>query len=204
MRQRSRNLVRAAVVISSLLLGPAKATTIIPPTFEEMTDRADLVFLGLVLRSHAEWRSVGTNRVIFTLVEFKTQEVLKGDAAPTVMLQFLGGRVGDVRLEVSEVPAFETGERVLLFVEGNGVQFCPLVGVYHGKFRVGKEAASGRDVILRHDGKPLRDLAEIGAGAGPGFAPSRGTPAIPSDRGPMGLAEFTDHIRSHLAKKRIP
>src|SRR2546426_3785737 len=67
-------------VIAGLFLSTAKATTVIPPTFEQLADRADLVFVGKVVGSRAEWRSVGTDRVIFTLVEFETAEVLKGNA----------------------------------------------------------------------------------------------------------------------------
>ena len=81
--------------VAGLILSTAKATTVIPPTFEEMADRADLVFVGKVVGSRAEWRSVGADRVIFTLVEFETQQVLKGNAGASVTLQFLGGTVGD-------------------------------------------------------------------------------------------------------------
>ncbi len=87
-------------VIAGLFLSTAKATTVIAPTFEEMADRADLVFVGKVVGSRAEWRSVGTDRVIFTLVEFETAEVLKGNAGVTVTLQFLGGDCGGVSRQV--------------------------------------------------------------------------------------------------------
>src|SRR6266480_4821591 len=156
-------------VIAGLFLSTAKATTVIAPTFEEMADRVDLVFVGKVVGSRAEWRSVGTDRVIFTLVEFETAEVLKGNAGVTVTLQFLGGTVGGGTLEVADVPRFNPGERVVLFVEGNGVQFCPIVGVFHGKLGLRKDDKNGRDIVLMHDGKPLRDVAEIGAGKGAEF-----------------------------------
>ena len=37
-----------------LVLTRANATTVVPPTFEEMTDRADLVFVDKVVGSQAE------------------------------------------------------------------------------------------------------------------------------------------------------
>jgi hypothetical protein len=58
-------------------LAAANATAVIPPTFEEMTDGADLVLVGQVANSRAELRSVGTDRVIFTMLDFETNEVLK-------------------------------------------------------------------------------------------------------------------------------
>jgi hypothetical protein len=179
----------------------ATATTIISPTFEELADRADLVFVGKVAGSRAEWRSSGTKRVILSLIEFELEEVLKGSAGTSVTLQFLGGTVGDVTLEVASVPRFNPGERVLLFVEGNGIQFCPLVGVCHGKFGLRKEEKSGRDIVLLHDGKPLRDVAEIGAGEDAKFGPNRARSSSPGDQERMSLDAFKRRIRSHLASK---
>jgi hypothetical protein len=58
-----------SVGVAGLFFATANATTVIPPAFEEMTDRAELVFVGKVISSRAEWRTVGTNRLIFTLVK---------------------------------------------------------------------------------------------------------------------------------------
>jgi hypothetical protein len=55
-----------AVGVVGLCLATANATTVIPPTFEEMTDRAELIFVCKVVSSRAEWRTVGTNRVLST------------------------------------------------------------------------------------------------------------------------------------------
>jgi hypothetical protein len=74
-----------AVGAAWLFFTTANATTVIPPTFEEMMDRAELGFVGKVVSSRAEWRTVGTNRVIFTLVEFERQEVLKGEAGLSIL-----------------------------------------------------------------------------------------------------------------------
>src|SRR4051812_42511216 len=141
--------LRLSVSVAVLVFGfaAAKATTVIPPTFEEMTDRAELIFVGKVINSRAEWRVAGTNRVIFTLVEFQKEEVLKGEAGASITLQFLGGTVGEVTLEIAGVPKFNPGDREILFVKGNGVQFCPVVGVFHGKFTVRKDDKTGRDIL---------------------------------------------------------
>jgi hypothetical protein len=198
-----RVLIWAICVSGLLVLSRANATTVVPPTFEELADRADLVFVGKVVGSQAEWRVAGTNQAIFTLVEFHTEEILKGTAAASVRLRFLGGTVREVTLEVVAVPKFKAGDRVLLFVEGNGVQFCPLVGVYHGKFGVRKNDKSSRDIVFMHDGKPLRDVAEIGAGEGAQFGSKRASLSSPADREPMSLDDFKERIRSHLAKKAL-
>jgi hypothetical protein len=189
-----------AVGVTGLFFATANATTVIPPTFEEMTDRAELIFVGKVVSSRAEWRTVGIKRVIFTLVEFERQEVLKGEAGVSVTLQFLGGTVGDVTLEIAGVPKFNAGDRVFLFVEGNRVQFCPLVGVFHGKFGVRKDEKTGRDILVMHNGKPLCDVAEIGTGEGAEYMPKRAKPSIPADREPMSVDAFKSKILAHLGE----
>ena len=193
-------LIWAMCVSRLLVLTRANATTVVPPTFEEMAERAELVFVGKVVGSEAEWQVAGTNQAIFTLVEFHAEEILKGTAAASVKLRFLGGTVGGVTLEVVGVPQFKAGDRVLLFVEGNGVQFCPLVGVYHGKFGVRKDENSSRDIVLMHDGRPLRDVTEIGAGEDARSGAERSKLSIPPAREPMSLDDFKARIRSHLAK----
>src|SRR5881394_574761 len=186
-------------VVGLCCCATASATTVIPPTFEEMTDRAELIFLGKVVSSHVEMRTVGTNRVIFTLVEFEKQEVLKGEAGVSVTLQFLGGTVGDVTLEIASVPKFKPGDREFLFVEGNRVQFCPLVGVFHGKFGVRKDEKSGRDILVMHNGKALRDVAEIGAGVGAEFGPKRAKLSIQANAEPLSVDDFKSKIHDRLA-----
>jgi hypothetical protein len=201
MTNRLKSIAVAVCATTWLFIMGANATTVIPPTFEEMTDRAELVFVGKVLSSRSEWRSVGIDRVIFTLVEFETHDVLKGNGGKSVTLQFLGGTVGEATLEVSGVPKFNAGDRVLLFVEGNGIQFCPLVGVFHGKFGVRKDEKTGRDIVVMHDGRPLRDVGEIGNGEGAEFAPKRATVSIPVNAEPMSLDNFKSKVREHVSKR---
>lgn len=200
-KSRFRNVAAAACGIACLFTTFGNATTVIPPTFEEMADRADLVFVGKAVNSRAEWRTGGTDRVIFTFVEFEVQELLKGNSGKTVTLQFLGGTVGDVTLEVSGIPRFNAGDRVVLFVEKNGVHFCPLVGMFHGKYGLHKDETTGRDMVLMYNGKPLRDVTEIGTGEGAEFAPKRAKVSIPADREPMPLDTFKSKIHGHLAEK---
>jgi hypothetical protein len=160
-----------------------------------------LIFIGCTIGSDAAWRVVGTNRVIFTRVEFSAQEILKGNAGASIALQFLGGTVDDVSLTVADMPAFKAGDRVLLFVEGNGAQFCPLVGVYHGKFGLRKDETSGRDTVIMHNGKPLRDIANIGPGAAAGAGTKPTKLLAAPEREPMSVDDFKERIRSQLAKK---
>src|SRR2546426_9147169 len=94
---RATVLIWAMCVSGLLVLTGANATSVVPPTFEEMAERADLVFVGKVVGSQAEWRVACTNQGIFTLVEFHTEGILKRTAGGAVQPRFLGGAVGEGR-----------------------------------------------------------------------------------------------------------
>ncbi len=96
-----------------------------------------------------------------TFVTFAVEKVHKGQADSVVVLQFLGGTVGAVTMEVAEMPAFKTGERAVLFIENNGHSASPVIGFFHGRFPIRRNAA-GRDDVLKHNGELLTDVAEIG------------------------------------------
>jgi hypothetical protein len=198
-------ICRFALMLSAALVltQDVRSTTVIPPTFEELADRAELVFVGQVIGSHAEWRAADARRAIFTFTEFRVDEVWKGNADKTITLQFLGGTIGDDTLEVAGVPRFSQNERVVLFVTKNGIQFCPLVGIYHGKFGLRKDGATGREIVVKHDGKPLRDVAEIGAGDGAQFAAGRLKKDVDAGQAPISIDTFKVRVRDHLSKSGL-
>lgn len=162
----------AACAWLAVLTFPAHATSVLAPKFEALVDRADLIFAGRVTSQHSEWRSLNGHRAIVTLVTFSVERTHKGRADSAVTLQFLGGRVGQVSMDVAEMPQFKAGERVVLFVEDNGNTASPVIGFFYGRFGLKKDAA-GLDIVLQHDGAPLEDVAEIGRAKGAGGAKGR-------------------------------
>ena len=66
----------------------------------------------------------------------------------------LGGTVDGQTMEVSDAPKFKKGDRDFLFVEHNGQQFIPLVGIMHGRFRVEREQ-NGHEIVATNGGEPL-------------------------------------------------
>ena len=177
-------------VVFALALVRASATSVIAPTFDQLVQRADLIFTGQVLSRRAEWRNNGGQKSIVTLVTFGVRAVHKGRADATVTLQFLGGTVGDVTLDVSEMPKFKPDERVVLFVEKNGVNASPLLGFYHGKFSLRRDA-NGRESVLTHAGEPLVEVAEMGRA-------KRTTVAATAPRAALSHEEFTGQVRERL------
>ncbi|HCP91359.1 MAG TPA: hypothetical protein DIT76_04830, partial [Spartobacteria bacterium] len=89
---------------------------------------------------------------IVTFVTFKVEDTLKGNAGATYSIRLLGGTVDGETMEVSDTPKFKVGDRDILFVENNGSQFVPLVGIMNGRFRIQHDEQTGHDIITTGEG----------------------------------------------------
>ena len=188
---RPRQAAKKFCLVNLLVCSAAcsNATSVIAPTFDRLVASADLIFTGQAVAQRSEWRNANGQRSIVTLVTFGVEAVHKGRAGSTTTLQFLGGTLGDVTLEVSEMPKFTLGERVVLFVEKNGENASPLVGFHHGKFSLQKDAG-GRATVVKHDGRALAGVAELGGAQ----------PAAAAARGGITHEEFTNQVRARVAR----
>jgi len=153
---------RLSVSSSFLVIAcAALATTVIPPSFDDLIGRAEMIFQGTVTDVHSEWTGEGAQRHIMSYVTVRVEEAIKGNPGASVTLRMLGGTVGAETMEVADAPKFKVGDRDILFVENNGTQFVPLVGIMHGRFRVKKDEA-GRDAVFTNEGSPLSDVSQLG------------------------------------------
>ena len=157
-----------------------QATSVRAPGFDALVNRAELIFTGQVLSQHCEWRVIEGRRSIVTLVSFGVERWHKGTSPAVVTLQFLGGTMGEITLSVLEMPQFKTGERTVLFVEGNGVAACPVIGFFHGRFSL-KRDDSGREIVLMHNGEPLTESADASHDARINQTPAAPKPALSHD-----------------------
>jgi hypothetical protein len=137
------------------------ATTVIPPSFDQLMTRAQVIFEGEVTGLRSQWIGEGSQHRIVTYVTFIVDDALKGDPGTTYSMRMLGGTVDDRTMEVSDAPKFKVGDHDVLFIENNGSQFIPLVGLQHGRFRVEKDS-SGRQTLLTGNGLPLSDVNQLG------------------------------------------
>ncbi|MCF7687342.1 MAG: hypothetical protein K9M98_08425 [Cephaloticoccus sp.] len=145
-----------------LLFSPrAVATTVVPPEFSELAGRSDYVVRGRVLATNSEWRIKGNSRRIFTRVEVEVLEVIAGQPPAHLVLECLGGRVGDEELVVDGSPVFVVGQESILFVSGNGRALCPLYAMNYGFYPVQEEAGTKRRYVARGNQVPLENVAEV-------------------------------------------
>ena len=181
MLRAARFLAVAGMAAATVL--PLRAAVVVAPTFEEMVREAREILVAEAVSSRAAWRSSAQGRFIETTVTFRVDAVVKGPYTRERSLSFLGGRIGDMRLDVSDQVQFARGDRDVLFVNPADGEVSPLVGFNHGRFRI----AAG-DVILSHDGQP------VGVEAGRSRGPATLFEA-PSSQG-VTLNAFLAHIRA--------
>jgi hypothetical protein len=183
----------AAAVVAAVLAGAPEAASVIAPTFDVMVARAQTVFVGQTLDVRSQWVSTSSGPAIVTRVTFNVIRTLKGELGGQTQLEFLGGTVGEYRMEVPGIPRFRVGDEDVLFVDERGQPVSPVVGFMHGRFRVLEEPGTGRRSVARHDFEPLARVADIGAAA---------PPARVSSARALTLAAFEDEIVRAVRRQR--
>lgn len=152
-------IISVAVLLG--LLPAARATTVIPPDFKTMVHQAEIIFRGKVTAVRSEWSGEGSQRCIVTYVTFDVMKTLKGAPVSPYVLRMLGGTVGDQAMVIDGVPKFAVGDKTLLFVEHNGTQVVPLVGMMYGYFHLMTDVTTGQEIVHRFNGNALHTTAEI-------------------------------------------
>ncbi len=83
---------------------------------QRLSQAADLIILGKVEDIRCEWSL--NKEIILTVTTLKIKEEWKGNIRYSrVFIQSPGGTIGDLTLKVSDVPVFEKGEDVLVFLK---------------------------------------------------------------------------------------
>jgi hypothetical protein len=156
--------LRVLLLISCLAFTVAttRATTVIPPTFDQLVTNAEMIFEGTVSSMRSEWSGQGSDRHIVTYVTFKIEDPIKGPLGVETTLRMFGGTLDGQTIEVADAPRFKMGDRDILFVEHNGTQFIPLVGIMHGRFHVQRDETGSNEIIAKDNGAPLAQLTKLG------------------------------------------
>lgn len=146
----TRMKVFAAVwIVAVCLVGlDGKGVTAPAMSLPELVEKADLAFVGTAVESVSAWNPEHTR--IYTRTTFRVQEYLKGSGGETLVIETLGGVVGDVGLMAPGMPAFQVGGKELLFVTTS-----PRTGKHHvlgwaqGRFRIEQEPGTEREILSR-------------------------------------------------------
>ncbi len=180
-------LVSALCLTLLALAVPARAMSVIAPSFEELVAESEYVVRGTVTDVHAEAFTTPTGTAIRTLVTLRVERALKGAPGESVTIYILGGKVGSRRIHIEGLPEFHVGDRQIVFYAHNGTTVCPLIAAGHGRYHVKHDEASGRDFVLRDNGAPLTSTAEVRQSLEAPVDPTRTATAL-------GLGDFESRI----------
>jgi hypothetical protein len=158
-----RTLLRWGIVASAVvsIVSTTRATTIVPPEFEQLVNESDYVIRGVVTALNSEYKTSTKGRKIITKIEVNVLEVVTGIPPEKVVLEMVGGRIGTEELILEGAPHFKVGEESIFFVSKNGRSICPVFAMKYGLYPIEEEASSGKKFVSRGNKVPLENTAEI-------------------------------------------
>ena len=177
-------------------LTSAFATTLIPMDFQDLTAKAELIFIGTVI----DIRSEKDIHTIYTHVTFADLRVLKGsDPGATIEVRLSGGTVAGESVHVFGMPEFVVGEKNLIFLAGNTQFICPIVGWGQGRFKVRWDEVSRQEVVFDDRDVPVTEIRGREIVRARRTRNAKGSPGVP-DRGQVVVRE----VQKQELETRLP
>ncbi len=127
-------------------------------SIKELTLESTAIVVGKCTKKESFWNDKRTQ--ILTEVKIQTGESIKGKPGEEVVITIPGGRVGNTIYEVSDMPVFQEGEEVLVFLWRHPSGKNLVTGALQGKLTVvedkktGKKVLQGTQQLLKED-RPL-------------------------------------------------
>src|SRR5262249_31302184 len=141
-----------STVCLMLLASASFATTVERLGLEDLVKKARTIVVGKVAGSRTYWSA--DRKFILTDYTIQVDETIKGNAGRSVSVTSVGGKIGDIELRVSGMPAFQSGEDAVVFIEQSGA-YQTVVGLAQGKFTVvNGEVANSAGGLSFPDGRP--------------------------------------------------
>jgi hypothetical protein len=163
----------AVTILAGLVATPLAASTFVAMTEDELISRSDMVIQGEVINSQSRWSQSG--RIIVSDATIRVDEVLVGDSPRVVRVRTIGGQVNDFVVESHGFPAFDEGEKVLLYLyQEPSDRTLRVLGYQQGYFRVvtrldgvtlAVPQVDEEARLLRPDGTPVPVPASVEIGA---------------------------------------
>lgn len=128
---RSRILVLSMTLAAALASLPAGATTLVRMTLSQLSQASSTIVQGRVVSQQMQWNAAHTRIVTLTTVE--VGRALKGQPASTLVIEQLGGTVGNFHVRVPGTAYLRPQTDYILFLEPSGnAQDYHVVGMVQG------------------------------------------------------------------------
>ncbi|MGC2752508.1 MAG: hypothetical protein WCA40_09095, partial [Candidatus Acidiferrum sp.] len=121
------------------------ATTMSRLKLEDLAQESTAVARLRCLGSKSQWEQ----GEIWTETKFEVVQREKGVLPGIVTVRLLGGNVAHLHSHVDEVPVFQAGEEVYLFLWGGDGDPYQVLGWSQGTFRIARNPQSGLEIVTQ-------------------------------------------------------
>lgn len=180
-------------------LSSASATTIRPPSFEQLVDGSGRIVRATVLSVRPYEDTFEGKRIVRTEIVLNVLDAIRGEQAiGELTIRHLGGSLPGLRMEVGAMPDFEVGKELVLFLHGEGRFVCPTVGWGHGQYHVDRSGSDGVARIRRSNGRMLTSLSQVEEPIHAEAGESHAFSTSPGATTGMSLFDFTMSVREQM------
>jgi hypothetical protein len=141
-----RHLLVLLLLLRATFVTAVHATVLVPAEFREVVQGSTLIAYGRVIDVRPEW--VDDRARVDTVVTLEVATWLKGGSNQTVAFKVPGGEMGRYRSVTIGAPVFTLGDEAVVFLKSDGSSMPIVFGLNQGVFRVRREAATGRRVVV--------------------------------------------------------
>lgn len=151
-------LLKYVFPLALLWASTAGATSVPSVSFEQLTDKSELIVSGQIARTWTDWDS--EHKYIWTHYELTVAATHKGARAASVVLSEPGGVVGTAGLAVAGAVGYQNGEHVLVFLQRMPNGYLRTAGWSQGKYdvdaggRLHPETTAGGAELVNVPGTP--------------------------------------------------
>lgn len=138
----------SAMLLASWLACPARATTLVQLSLEQLSRASSHIVRGRVVSQESRWNEAHTQ--IVTVTTFAVDYAVKGKRPATVLIEQPGGTVGNIHVRVAGTVRFYPQESYLLFLEparASDSRFL-LVGMVQGAYRIYRDVTTNEERVI--------------------------------------------------------
>ena len=190
-----------------LLASTLAASTVLRVNFARLSQSAHHVVAGRVTGIVAD-KDPATGYIFSKVTLSVSQAVPSALAGREYSFRMIGGELDGKRLYIADLPRFQVGEKVVLFLNSQTSSvFGPTIGLWQGVFFVEKDPSNGVETVTDYQRRPIigvrnqqllrgapREKVSSADLTIAGGSPS-GSPASS-----LRTSEFFDQIRVHRAQ----
>ena len=151
MRTRSRiaGLVSIAALAGYYSVSTALSTTLVRLSLEQMSQASTAIVRGRVVSQETLWNPQHTEIITSTAIE--VEDVFKGQPSSTLIVEQLGGTIGNLHEYVAGTVHFRPQASYLLFLEpaGEDSTLYRVVGMAQGAYRIYQDAITHEERVVR-------------------------------------------------------